>query len=795
MADYRVAGKLKWASQSGNAVLAFVNANGSNKKVTLTSLEIYPQIRTQTVQQQALLGLARCSSVGEGQAITAAKNDSNSASLPSQVKLWEGGAFAATETLRRISVCKQFTGALALARLNTHDNWGCSRRLGGRGIFSGADATAEDVVVRAGESVALYPISVDVGIPLRVDVEFASGSVTYHAQYITYVVSDQAALFAIDNGVGSGVTLNVKRVRVSELGEVTTPFFQLVPVSSVSPERQGDVDSVLSPLAMDTASGVLSGSVAKVVQDAPCLPTSGIPEQYMSDASAGSPKGVSYLHTKDYLGPAWRVQFPEVSANGLSTLPGRGFAGSSLIKHRMVDPKAPIVLRPGESAALVTSAELATGTVPVSLSGHMPFDYGATLRVEDLVTPTITFTGLPAGAKVCIVESGSETLVTTLTESGGAATYSGFTASPGTYFDARILAAGYVFQQIDDIEKLAEVQTYPVQLQDDLIYDSGLSEGVTFSGSGKRIICDGGNTSISVPAVYTEWVDWALTGDNLQYYHAFENQGGAVIDAGAGTEIPKYCYLVNSWRVRPQEANHTLSVTDGILLVEGGGDPFVNTLGAYTVRILYQQPVQAITVATGGGGGGGDWTSTEKEHIRNRLGIDGSASAPSATPNLPVTLQDGAITAAKIAANAIDADAIAADAVMEIQAGLALDVNLTAVQAGVSDVQSRLPAALSGGRIEAHVGSVGDGVLTAAKFAADALEAIADAVLTRNVSAVEASAAKTTVAGIVLKLASRTKLTATELEIYETNGTTLFAAQARSVDVGLQPTGELGVAS
>lgn len=34
------------------------------------------------------------------------------------------------------------------------------------------------------------------------------------------------------------------------------------------------------------------------------------------------------------------------------------------------------------------------------------------------------------------------------------------------------------------------------------------------------------------------------------------------------------------------------------------------------------------------GGGGTDWTSTEREHIRSRLGIDGTASAPSATPTL-----------------------------------------------------------------------------------------------------------------------------------------------------------------
>jgi hypothetical protein len=55
--------------------------------------------------------------------------------------------------------------------------------------------------------------------------------------------------------------------------------------------------------------------------------------------------------------------------------------------------------------------------------------------------------------------------------------------------------------------------------------------------------------------------------------------------------------------VGPQEADHTLSVNDGILLVSGGGDPFLGTTGDYVVRINYQQPVQAITVNTAGGGG------------------------------------------------------------------------------------------------------------------------------------------------------------------------------------------------
>lgn len=46
-----------------------------------------------------------------------------------------------------------------------------------------------------------------------------------------------------------------------------------------------------------------------------------------------------------------------------------------------------------------------------------------------------------------------------------------------------------------------------------------------------------------------------------------------------------------------------------------------------------------------GGGGGTDWDATERQQIRHRLGIDGSASAPSATPSLST------LTAAGVWAN------------------------------------------------------------------------------------------------------------------------------------------------
>ena len=76
-----------------------------------------------------------------------------------------------------------------------------------------------------------------------------------------------------------------------------------------------------------------------------------------------------------------------------------------------------------------------------------------------------------------------------------------------------------------------------------------------------------------------------------------------------------------------------------------------------------------------------------------------------------------------IADGAIDADAIAADAVTEIQSGLATSAAVAAVQADTDDIQTRLPAALVSGRIDASVGAMASGVVTAAALATGAIDA------------------------------------------------------------------------
>lgn len=98
----------------------------------------------------------------------------------------------------------------------------------------------------------------------------------------------------------------------------------------------------------------------------------------------------------------------------------------------------------------------------------------------------------------------------------------------------------------------------------------------------------------------------------------------------------------------------------------------------------------------------------------------------------------GAIDAAAIAADAIGSSELAATAITEIQSGLStlsqadirtavglasanLDTQLSGIQSDTNDIQTRLPAALVSGRIDASVGAMAADVITATAIAADAI--------------------------------------------------------------------------
>jgi hypothetical protein len=124
-----------------------------------------------------------------------------------------------------------------------------------------------------------------------------------------------------------------------------------------------------------------------------------------------------------------------------------------------------------------------------------------------------------------------------------------------------------------------------------------------FDGPSRIISLTPGTTELDLIALWDAWMIWLLTDDNSKYPFALKQSGGEIIDLAQGIKIPIYLFLQNNWMIRPQEANHTLTVFGGILIGPDGQDPFIDTLGTFRVNTRYSQPVQAIAVATGGSGG------------------------------------------------------------------------------------------------------------------------------------------------------------------------------------------------
>ena len=208
-------------------------------------------------------------------------------------------------------------------------------------------------------------------------------------------------------------------------------------------------------------------------------------------------------------------------------------------------------------------------------------------------------------------------------------------------------------------------------------------------------------------------------------------------------------------------------------------------------------------------------------------------------------LADGAITAGTFAAGAIDASAIAADAigssefaqaaadkvwasaartltgfstalavsVWDVLAaaigtassiGLQLKTNIDAtissrasaadlatvggyIDDEILDIQSRLPASLVGGKMDSHVAAVAADAITASALATDAVNEIADGILSRAISNVEGTAAFRTLAGAIAKLVNKVAIAGGTLTVYKTDDATAMGTQAVTSDAAADP--------
>jgi len=95
--------------------------------------------------------------------------------------------------------------------------------------------------------------------------------------------------------------------------------------------------------------------------------------------------------------------------------------------------------------------------------------------------------------------------------------------------------------------------------------------------------------------------DWKETAAlNKFKFPLFGPVGGNVIVPGE-KYISPYYFLKYDWTMRPYEANHTLYLENAYLLLDGGGEPWNNTLGGYTVNVRDSIPADAYAIVEAGG--------------------------------------------------------------------------------------------------------------------------------------------------------------------------------------------------
>lgn len=118
--------------------------------------------------------------------------------------------------------------------------------------------------------------------------------------------------------------------------------------------------------------------------------------------------------------------------------------------------------------------------------------------------------------------------------------------------------------------------------------------GYIFDGVNKTIQLTSGTTELDLKDLYSRWKEWVQAGGS-KFLPAFSTVGGEPIDVSRGVYITSYFFLINGWKIRPQEADHRLRVTNGVILTDTGESPFVSTVGDYNVMIEYSQPVRTET--------------------------------------------------------------------------------------------------------------------------------------------------------------------------------------------------------
>ncbi len=130
--------------------------------------------------------------------------------------------------------------------------------------------------------------------------------------------------------------------------------------------------------------------------------------------------------------------------------------------------------------------------------------------------------------------------------------------------------------------------------------------------------------------------------------------------------------------------------------------------------LLIETNLDVAVSSVGGGGGTADWTANEKSAIRSILGIPASGTTPDdPTTGILDTIRDNGV-AIKAKTDNLPSDPASASTVAA--AFSTVNAKIDTVQIDTDDIQSRLPAALVGGRMDSNLSAINNSTTTMAAF-------------------------------------------------------------------------------
>lgn len=139
---------------------------------------------------------------------------------------------------------------------------------------------------------------------------------------------------------------------------------------------------------------------------------------------------------------------------------------------------------------------------------------------------------------------------------------------------------------------------------------------VTFDGTNKLIIVNTGITELTFyDDVYTEWKTWVASGNSM-YLQAIKLVGGEVITATRA--LGNTFFLLNGWRIRPYEGDHTLIINGNVYTDPAGYTITVPTLGSYnvTVNLIVSDIIESVSATVNVDGiANAVWDSTSANQI------------------------------------------------------------------------------------------------------------------------------------------------------------------------------------